>query len=173
MFLSTFCISDLKQKSSIDFKQLKFMLLNLTFRAFSFVISFLVTNWFTSNEIRSWSKIIIKIKNLNLFSSIIQILEHQKIISLFFFVSMSITDLISSSSKLSSLSLSFFMILFKKLFWFLWFKNMKSYISSKFNKQRDCFHINWTYTDYNMKDVHFIDNSHRTSDSEEKKSDHL
>ena len=173
VFLSTFCVSDLKQKSSIDFRQLRFMLLSSTFRIFSLVISFLVTNWSTLNEIRLWSKIIIKIKDSNLLLSITQILEYQKIISLLFFVSMSITDSILSSSRLSSLLLLFFMISFEKLFWFSWFRNMKSYISSKFNKQRNCFHISWTYTDYNMRDVHLIDNSHRISDSEEKKSDHL
>ena len=173
VFLSIFYVSDSIQKSSIDFKQLKFMLSSSTFRAFSLVISFLVTNWSTSNEIRSWLKIIIKIKNSNLLSSITQIFEYQKIISLFFFVSMSITDSISSSSKLSLLSLSFFMISSEKLSWFSWSRNVKSYINNKFNKQRNCFHISWTYTNYNMRSVHFIDNLHRISDSAEKKSDYL
>ena len=59
MFLSTFCVSDSRQKSSIDFKWLKFMFLSLMFRIFSLVISFLVINWSTLNEIRLWLKIII------------------------------------------------------------------------------------------------------------------
>ena len=168
VFLSIFYVSDSIQKSSIDFKQLKFMLSSSTFRAFSLVISFLVTNWSTSNEIRSWLKIIIKIKDLNLLSLIIWILECWEIISLFFFVSILIISLISSS-----LSLSFFMILSEKLSWFSWSRNVKSYINNKFNKQRNCFHISWTYTNYNMRSVHFIDNLHRISDSAEKKSDYL
>ena len=173
MLLSTFYVSDLIQKSSIDFKWLRFMFLNSTFRAFDLVISFLVTNWSTSNEIRLWLKIIIKIKNSNLLSLIIQILEHWKIISLLFFVNMLITSSISSLLKSLSLSLLSFMISSEKLSWFLWSRNVKSYVSSKFNKQRDCFCINWTYTDYNMRDVHFIDNLYRISDSEKKKSDYL
>ena len=173
MFLSIFCISNLIQKSSIDFRWLKFMFLNLIFRVFDLVISFLVINWSTLNEIRLWLKIIIKIKNLNLFLLIIQIFEHQKIISLFFFVSMSITDLISLSLKLSSLSLSFFMISSEKLSWFSWSRNVKFYVSNEFNKQRDCFCISWTYADYNVRDMYLIDNSYRTSDSARKKSDHL
>ena len=141
MFLSIFCVSDLKQKNSIDFKQLRFMFLSLTFRTFSLVISFLVTNWFISNEIKLWSKIIIKIKDSNLLSLIIWIFEHQKTISLLFFVSMSIISSISLLSRLLLLLLLFFIILSEKLFWFLWSRNVKSYINNEFNKQRNCFCI--------------------------------